>query len=97
MKNRVLKSILLLVSLMLTLKVQLLPVYASDINQETYVLENMSEEAFEHEADISHDGIPKMHIFLFCGGMVIAVGSLIFMNIRKKHRESDESDYDEEE
>lgn len=40
-------------------------------------------------------GIPVLHIVLFCGGMVIAVGTLITMHVSKKRRESD-SDYDED-
>lgn len=43
-------------------------------------------------------GIPIMHLCLFAGGMVLAVGGLIVMHVLKKRRE-DNSDYeyDEEE
>lgn len=40
-------------------------------------------------------GIPVVHIVLFAGGMVLAVGSLIAMRVMKRRRESD-VDYDDE-
>ena len=43
----------------------------------------------------AESGIPTLHIILFAGCMVIAIGTLIFMQIRKKKREN-ESPYDDE-
>ncbi|MCM1500368.1 MAG: hypothetical protein NC124_18050 [Clostridium sp.] len=40
-------------------------------------------------------GIPVWHIVLFCGGMVIAVGILIVMHVKKNQRESDYDDEDD--
>ena len=40
-------------------------------------------------------GIPTLHFFLFAVGGVFAIGTLIFMQIRKKKREN-ESPYDDE-
>ena len=42
-------------------------------------------------------GIPTLHIILFAGGMVIAIGTLIVMQILKKKRENEPSDDDEDE
>lgn len=43
-------------------------------------------------------GIPKMHLALFGGGMVLAVGSLVFMQVMKRRRETEYGDeYDEDE
>lgn len=40
----------------------------------------------------AESGIPTLHIILFAGGMVIAVGTLIAMQIHKKHRQNTEPD-----
>lgn len=40
-------------------------------------------------------GIPVWHIVLFCGGMVIAVGILIVMHVKKNQKESDYDDEDD--
>lgn len=42
-------------------------------------------------------GIPILHLVLFAGGMVLAVGSLIAMRVMKKRRESDAEYEDEDE
>lgn len=42
-------------------------------------------------------GIPTLHIILFAGGMVIAIGTLIVMQILKKKRENEASDDEEDE
>ena len=44
-------------------------------------------------------GIPVLHLVLFAGGMVLAVGSLVVMQVMKKRRESDveyEDEYEED-
>lgn len=44
-------------------------------------------------------GIPVLHLVLFCGGMVVAIGSLILMYVLKKRREAtsdDDEEYDDE-
>ena len=58
--------------------------------------ENQSgtDEAEEGGATVA--GIPVLHIVLFGGGMVVAVGALIAMHVVKKRRESD-SAYDDDE
>ena len=58
--------------------------------------ENQSgtEKAEEDQATVA--GIPVLHIVLFGGGMVVAVGALIAMHVVKKRRESD-SAYDDDE
>lgn len=53
-----------------------------------------TEEAEEGGATVA--GIPVLHIVLFGGGMVVAVGALIAMHVVKKRRESD-SAYDDDE
>ena len=40
-------------------------------------------------------GIPVLHLVLFAGGMVLAVGSLVAMRVMKKRRESD-AEYEDE-
>ena len=42
-------------------------------------------------------GIPVLHLVLFAGGMVLAVGSLVAMRVVKKRRESDAEYEDEDE
>lgn len=45
------------------------------------------------------EGIPVLHLVLFAGGMVLAVGSLVVMQVMKKRRESDveyEDEYEED-
>ena len=42
-------------------------------------------------------GIPILHLVLFAGGMVLAVGSLVAMRVMKKRRESDAEYEDEDE
>lgn len=42
-------------------------------------------------------GIPVLHLVLFAGGMVLAVGSLVAMRVMKKRRESDAEYEDEDE
>ena len=42
-------------------------------------------------------GIPTLHIILFAGGMVIAIGTLIVMQIFKKKRENESPDDEEDE
>ena len=42
-------------------------------------------------------GIPTLHIILFAGGMVIAIGTLIVMQILKKKRENESPDDEKDE
>ena len=42
-------------------------------------------------------GIPTLHIILFAGGMVIAIGTLIVMQVLKKKRENEAPDDEEDE
>lgn len=43
----------------------------------------------------AESAIPTLHIILFAGGMVIAIGTLIVMQVLKKKREN-EAPYDDE-
>ena len=42
-------------------------------------------------------GIPTLHIILFAGGMAIAIGTLIVMQILRKKRENEAPDDEEDE
>ena len=42
-------------------------------------------------------GIPTLHIILFAGGMVIAIGTLIVMQILREKRENEAPDEEEDE
>lgn len=42
-------------------------------------------------------GIPTLHIILFAGGMVIAIGTLIVIQVLKKKRENEAPDDEEDE
>ena len=58
--------------------------------------QNNSETDTAEEGSATVAGIPVLHIVLFGGGMVVAVGALIAMHVVKKRRESD-SAYDDDE
>lgn len=57
--------------------------------------QNNSETDIAEIGETSSTGIPALHIALFAGGMVIAVGVLLAMHVLKQHRETD-SVYDDE-
>lgn len=57
--------------------------------------QNNSETDIAKTDETSSTGIPALHIALFAGGMVIAVGVLLAMHVLKQHRETD-SVYDDE-
>lgn len=63
---------------------------------ETDSEQNYSETDSAEEGSATVAGIPILHIVLFGGGMVVAVGALIAMHVVKKRRESD-SAYDDDE
>lgn len=58
--------------------------------------EEQSEGSQEEENLATVAGIPVLHLCLFVGGMVLAVGGLITMHVIKKRRE-DEGDYEYDE
>ncbi len=62
---------------------------------ETNSEENNSETDTAEESTATVAGIPVLHIVLFAGGMVIAIGILIAMNIVKRRRESEPA-YDDD-
>ena len=62
---------------------------------ETESEQNNSETESAEEGSATVAGIPILHIVLFGGGMVVAIGALIAMHIVKRRRES-EPVYDEE-
>lgn len=55
--------------------------------------EESTGESLQDEATVS--GIPILHLCLFGGGMILAVGGLIAMHVFKKRRETD-TDYEYE-
>ena len=65
----------------------------TDADKETVQTESIGEESEPQENTVA--GIPVWHLVLFCGGMILAVGSLITMHVLKKRREAD-SGYDGE-
>ena len=62
---------------------------------ETESEQNNSETESAEEGSATVAGIPILHIVLFGGGMVVAIGALIAMHIVKRRRES-EPVYDED-
>lgn len=60
--------------------------------------EGQSEETAIEEKDATVADIPIIHVCLFVGGMVLAVGGLVAMRIRKKCKEEKgDYEYDEDE
>ena len=62
---------------------------------ETESEQNNSETDSAEEGSATVAGIPVLHIVLFAGGMVVAIGALIAMHVVKRRRES-EPVYDED-
>ena len=62
---------------------------------ETDSEQNNSETDSAEEGSATVAGIPVLHIVLFAGGMVVAIGALIAMHVVKRRRES-EPVYDED-
>jgi len=62
---------------------------------ETESEQNNSETNSAEEGSATVAGIPVLHIVLFGGGMVVAIGALIAMHVVKRRRES-EPVYDED-
>lgn len=62
---------------------------------ETESEQNNSETDSAEEGSATVAGIPVLHIVLFGGGMVVAIGALIAMHVVKRRRES-EPVYDED-
>ena len=62
---------------------------------ETDSEQNNSETDSAEEGSATVAGIPVLHIVLFAGGMVVAIGALIAMHVMKRRREN-EPVYDEE-
>lgn len=58
--------------------------------------EEKTEGSLAEEKDATVAGIPVLHLCLFVGGMILAVGGLITMYVVKKQRE-DEGDYEYDE
>lgn len=60
--------------------------------------EEITAEQPEKAEDALVAGIPVLHLCLFIGGMILAVGGLVTMHIIKRHREDESGyEYDEEE
>ena len=71
---------------------------AAEPDAETQVLatNNTQTESDGTEAQQTEaQGIPTLHIILFAGGMVVAVGALVAMKVVSKRRAADD-DYDDE-
>ena len=62
---------------------------------ETDPEQNNSGTASAEENSVTVAGIPVLHIVLFAGGMVVAIGALIAMHVVKRRREN-EPVYDED-
>lgn len=62
---------------------------------ETDSEQNNSETDSAEEGSATVAGIPVLHIVLFAGGMVVAIGTLIAMHVVKRRREN-EPVYDED-
>ena len=62
---------------------------------ETDSEQNNSETDTAEEGSATVAGIPVLHIVLFAGGMVVAIGALIAMHVVKRRREN-EPVYDED-
>lgn len=62
---------------------------------ETDSEQNNSETDSAEESSATVAGIPVLHIVLFAGGMVVAIGALIAMHVVKRRREN-EPVYDED-
>lgn len=62
---------------------------------ETDSEQNNSETDTAEEGGATVAGIPVLHIVLFAGGMVVAIGALIAMHVVKRRRESEPA-YDDE-
>lgn len=62
---------------------------------ETDSEQNNSETDSAEEGSATVAGIPVLHIVLFAGGMVVAIGALIAMHVMKRRREN-EPVYDED-
>lgn len=59
---------------------------------------DQSQGAASEDKDATVAGIPVVHLCLFAGGMVLAVGGLVTMHVVKKRREEEEDyEYDDEE
>ena len=60
--------------------------------------DEQSQGAEQEDKDATVAGIPVVHLCLFVGGMVLAVGGLVTMHVVKKRREDEEGyEYDDEE
>ena len=62
---------------------------------ETESEQNNSETNSAEEGSATVAGIPVLHMVLFAGGMVVAIGSLIAMHVVKRRRESEPA-YDDD-
>ena len=62
---------------------------------ETDSEQNNSETDSAEESSATVAGIPVLHIVLFAGGMVVAIGALIAMHVVKRRRESEPA-YDDD-
>ena len=58
--------------------------------------QNNSETDTAEEGNATVAGIPVLHIVLFAGGMVVAIGALIAMSVVKRRREDDAAYEDED-
>lgn len=91
-------ALLLVLSLMICILYVPVSAEASESNAETQVLatNNTQNESDGTEAQQTEaEGIPTLHIILFAGGMVVAVGALVAMKVVSKRRAAGD-DYDDE-
>lgn len=93
-------SIALLIILSLMICILYVPVSAeaSESASETQVLATNNTQVESNGTEVQqaeNSGIPTLHIVLFAGGMVVAVGTLVAMKVISKRRASGD-DYDDE-
>ena len=91
-------ALLLVLSLMICILYVPVSADAAEPDAETQVLatNNTQTESDGTEAQQAEDqGIPTLHIILFAGGMVVAVGALVAMKVVSKRRAAGD-DYDDE-
>ena len=91
-------ALLLVLSLMICILYVPVSADAAEPDAETQVLDtnNTQTESDGTEAQQTEaQGIPTLHIILFAGGMVVAVGALVAMKVVSKRQAADD-DYDDE-
>ncbi len=91
-------ALLLVLSLMICILYVPVSADAAEPDAETQVLATNNTQTESDGTEVQQteaQGIPTLHIILFAGGMVVAVGALVAMKVVSKRRAADD-DYDDE-